>query len=108
MICPRKEMFADTVRILYFGAMQVVVDLPESLVQRISGGTDNISHQVRKALVLNAYLSGELTRGQIAELLGMNFYQVEKWFAEKGIARNYDVADLEEDRKTLDAIVPAP
>lgn len=63
------------------------MDLPEALVEKI-GGKKDLSQQVREALAVDAYLSGRLTRRQVAEVLGMNFYQVEKWFANYPVVAN--------------------
>jgi predicted HTH domain antitoxin len=85
--------------------MQIVVDIPDSLAGPWKGDKD-VSRRVREALAVEGYVSGALTRGQVAELLGMTFYEAEAWFARKGIHRNYDLGDLEADRKTLDRLLP--
>ncbi|MBI4323809.1 MAG: UPF0175 family protein [Chloroflexi bacterium] len=86
--------------------MQVLVDIPDSLAGRLKGDKD-LSRKVREALAVEGYVLGTLTRGQVAELLGLTFYQAEEWFVRKGLRRNYGVADLEEDRRTLDRLLPA-
>jgi predicted HTH domain antitoxin len=86
--------------------MQVLVDIPDSLAGRLKGGAE-LSRKVREALAIEGYLSGTLTRGQVAESLGMSFYEAEEWFVRKGLHRNYGVEDLEEDRKTLDRLLAA-
>ena len=84
--------------------MQVLVDIPDSLAGPLKGNKD-VSQKVREALAVEAYLSGALTRGQVAESLGMTFYEAEEWFVRKGLHRNYGVTDLEEDRQTLDRLL---
>jgi predicted HTH domain antitoxin len=86
--------------------MQVLVDIPDSLAGQLKGDKD-ISRKVCEALAVEGYVLGTLTRGQVAELLGMTFYEAEEWFVRKGVRRNYGVEDLEEDRKTLDHLLPA-
>ena len=83
--------------------MQVTVDIPDSLAGQLNG--DDLSRKVCEGLAIEGYLSGALTRGQVAELLGMTFYEAEKWFVQKGLHRNYSVEDLEADRKTLDRLL---
>jgi predicted HTH domain antitoxin len=87
--------------------MQVVVDLPEAMIRRFLDGQD-ISARVREALAMDDYLSGRMSRGQVAEVLGMSFYEAEQWFVRRGIHRDYSIEDLEEDRKTLDRILSIP
>lgn len=85
--------------------MQVLVDIPDSLAGRLKGSTD-VSRKVREALLIEGYLSGALTRGQVAESLGMTFYEAEAWFVRKGLHRNYGPQELEEDRRTLNHLLP--
>lgn len=87
--------------------MQIVVDLPEAIARRFADKRD-ISERILEALAVDDYMSGQLSRGQVAELLGMSFYEAEEWFARKGIHRDYGIKDLEEDRETLDRILPIP
>ena len=87
--------------------MQVVIDLPEAMVRQFENGGD-VSQQVREALAVDGYLSGRLARGQVAELLGMSFYEAEAWLFRKGLRRDYRLEDLEEDRQTLDRILSQP
>ena len=68
--------------------MQVVVEIPDELAKQFSDPHD-LAHRVREALAIEGYLSGRLSRGQAAELLGLNFYQTEQWFADMGLHRNY-------------------
>jgi predicted HTH domain antitoxin len=85
--------------------MRVVVEIPDELAKQFAEPQD-LSQRVREALAMEGYLSDRLSRGQVADLLGLNFYQAEQWFARKGLRRNYDVEDLEEDRRTLDRLLP--
>ena len=85
--------------------MRIVVDIPDSLARRL-GGDEDVSRKVCEALAVEGYLSGALTRGQVAESLGMTFYEAEAWFVRKGLHRDYGVEELEEDRRTLDQLLP--
>ncbi|MFM2295872.1 MAG: hypothetical protein RLZZ350_2285 [Verrucomicrobiota bacterium] len=87
--------------------MQVTLDIPETLAGEAQGSLE-LSRKVREALAVEGYRVGTLTRGQIGESLGMNFFETEAWFAHKGIPRNYDLSDLEADRATLDRLLAAP
>ena len=84
--------------------MQITVDIPDSLAAQLKGDPD-VSRRVREALAVEGYVSGTLTRGQVAESLGMTFYEAEAWFVRKGLHRNYDLEDLEADRQTLDRLL---
>lgn len=86
--------------------MQILVDIPDSLAGPLKGDKD-VSQKIREALAVEGYLSGALTRGQVAESLGLSFYEAEAWFVRKGLRRNYGVEELEQDRQTLDRLLPS-
>jgi len=81
------------------------VDIPDSLARQLKGEGD-VSRRVREALAVEGYLSGTLTRGQVAESLDMSFYEAEAWFVRKGLHRDYGPKELEEDRETLNRLLP--
>ena len=83
--------------------MQVMLDIPEALAGP-ARGEEELARKVREALAAEGYRSGALTRGQVAESLGMTFYEAEAWFVRKGLHRNYDLADLDSDKATLDRL----
>jgi hypothetical protein len=56
--------------------MKILVDIPDSLARQLKGEED-APQQVREALAVEGYRSGALTRGQVAEALGMSFYEAE-------------------------------
>jgi predicted HTH domain antitoxin len=85
--------------------MKILVDIPDALARQLKGEED-APQQVREALAVEGYRSGALTRGQVAEALGMSFYEAEAWFVRKGLHRDYGVEELEEDRRTLDRLLP--
>jgi predicted HTH domain antitoxin len=85
--------------------MKILVDIPDALARQLKGEED-APQQVREALAVEGYRSGALTRGQVAEALGMSFYEAEAWFVRKGLHRDYGVEELEEDRRTLDQLLP--
>ena len=46
----------------------------------------------------------QLSRYEVGQLLGLDRWQTEEFFASRGAIRPYDLADLEVDRATLVAL----
>jgi predicted HTH domain antitoxin len=57
--------------------------------------------EVRKHLAVGLYAQKEITLGAAAELAGMTYYDFWQYLAQFGLGPSYDVADLEDDRKTF-------
>jgi predicted HTH domain antitoxin len=87
--------------------MQVTVDIPEDLARRLGGNRD-LSQRVKEAILVDAYQSGNLSRRQVGNLLGLSYHQIEAWFDHRGILRDYRIEDLESDRQALDRLLPDP
>ncbi len=54
---------------------------------------------------LEGYRSNQLSRGQVAEMLGLDWAETEEFLAKHHCDRHYDIRDLEEDRRNLDQIL---
>jgi len=50
-----------------------------------------------EGLVLGAYTQGIITRGRACELLGLNYWDGEKFFSERGVFANYDLGEFQHD-----------
>jgi predicted HTH domain antitoxin len=85
--------------------MQVTVDIPEELARRL-GGDRELSQRVKEAILIDAYLAGDLSRRQVGALLEFSYHQTEAWFDRRGILRDYRTSDLEADRDALDRLLP--
>jgi len=52
-------------------------------------------------LALEGYRSGELSRGQVSEMLGMEVNETEKFLADSGASLQYTAEDYEQDSANL-------
>ncbi len=86
--------------------MQVTIEVPEA-VGRLLGTPAERPRRVRDAVVAEAYRDGALTRGQVGEILGMDFYETEAWLRRKQLPCGYDVDDLAQDRQALARLLGA-
>ncbi len=80
--------------------MHVTVQLPDDLAREL-GDPAEIPRQLLEAFALEGYRSQRLSRYQVSQLLGLDYWQTEDMFARHDAKRPYTLTDLEEDRKTL-------
>lgn len=81
--------------------MQVTIEIPDAVVAqlKLNGGT--MSRELLEAFAVEAYRSEKLSRGQVSELLGLNFWETEEFLRKRGAFLHYDLNDLEQDREAL-------
>ena len=59
-----------------------------------------------EAEALAGYLAGTLSRYQVQKMLGFdNRWDAEEWLGAQGATVQYTIADLDQDRATLDALL---
>ncbi|MCE2924157.1 MAG: UPF0175 family protein [Phycisphaeraceae bacterium] len=85
--------------------MVVNIDVPAWLTDALAASTGQpIDVAAREALLIEAYRRRLLSVGKLAEILGINSTPADRWLADRGVPLNYDVQDLEADRKTIDRL----
>lgn len=60
-----------------------------------------MSRELLEAFAVEAYRSERLSRGQVGELLSLNFWETEEFLRQHGAFLHYDLNDLEQDREAL-------
>ncbi len=62
----------------------VQIFIPELFIQEMEH--DEIQRTVKEALVIRGYAKGDLSMGEVAEILGMNYVDAHNWMNSQGIA----------------------
>jgi hypothetical protein len=63
---------------------------------------DQLDRAALEALVIEGYRARKFGNSTVRQLLGHpTRWDTEKWLADKGIAHNYSIDDLQEDRDTF-------
>jgi len=57
--------------------MQVTVQLPDNIARQLSQSPGDIPRRILEAVAVEGYRSEQLSRGQVSELLGLNFWETE-------------------------------
>lgn len=80
--------------------MQITLKLPDALVGELGNETER-SRRVLEALVLQRYLTHEISLGRLAELLDFSRWQAEEFLDRNNAREPYTREMLEQDRKNL-------
>jgi predicted HTH domain antitoxin len=87
--------------------MVVSITIPSEIAQQYGSDPIRVARHLLEQAAVEAYRSRELSRGQVATMLGLDWAETEEFLARHQCDRHYDLEDLEEDRKNLDRILGA-
>jgi predicted HTH domain antitoxin len=80
--------------------MTITLELPAGVEQSLTAGWRDVPRKTLEALAVQGYKDDVLTRGQVAEMLSMNFWDTEAFLKNHGALLHYDEKDLEDDHET--------
>jgi chromosome segregation and condensation protein ScpB len=81
--------------------MKVLVEVPESLAERLGGSPADLSRAVLEALAVDAYRQDRIAKVELQELLGIeSFYEMETFLKQHKVPLEYSIADFEADTET--------
>jgi predicted HTH domain antitoxin len=81
--------------------MQVTVDIPDAIAKKIGQQGGDAAREVLVAFAVEEYRAEKLSRGQVSELLGLDFWETEELLKRRGAYLHYDSKDFECDRESL-------
>lgn len=82
--------------------MNLAIDLPEEIARQLERAWRDLPRRSLEAIAAEAYRSEALSRRQVGELLGLDFWSTEAFLKEHLGYLKYDRTDLEEDRAAVD------
>ena len=74
-----------------------MVDVPEQIARLLPGDPEQRKRSVMEGVVIGAYTQGIISLGRASELLGLNYWDGEKFFSERGVFVNYDLEEFKHD-----------
>ena len=77
--------------------MVMTVEIPETIGQLLPSEPSQRQRSVMEGLVLGAYTQGIISRGRACELPGLNHWDGETFFSERGVYINYDFGEFQHD-----------
>ncbi|MDZ4286398.1 MAG: UPF0175 family protein [Prosthecobacter sp.] len=81
--------------------MLLSVELPDLIARSLHLDGPASSRRALEMLALEGYRGGELSRGQVSEMLGLEFNETEHFLRQHGADLRYTVEDFEQDSKNL-------
>ena len=73
------------------------MEIPESIASFLPRDPGQRTRSVTEGLVIGAYTAGLITRGRAFELLGLNHWDGETFFRQRGVFPNYDLGEFQRD-----------
>jgi hypothetical protein len=80
--------------------MQVTIEIPEKLAERIQAQWEDISRHLLERIVLEAYRDDILTTREVQEVLGLEDRLAVYDLCDKHKIATYALADVQRDRET--------
>ena len=74
-----------------------MVDVPESVIRLLPADPQDRSRSLLEGIVIGAYTGGGISRGRAFELLGLDYWEGEKFFNQRGVFINYDLQEFQRD-----------
>lgn len=86
--------------------MPVTIELPEDIENQLEAEWQNLPRRALEALAAEGYRTGALTRGQVGQMLGLNFWETEAFLREREAYLHYSSKELDEDRQANRRVSP--
>jgi predicted HTH domain antitoxin len=89
--------------------VSVVVNLPAHLEKRLRDEFPQLDRHILEGYAVEAFRTGELSSGQVGELLGMSSrWEAMAFLSDRGAYPGYDLGDLEDDLRQVGPAAEAP
>lgn len=87
--------------------MEMSVEIPDSVAQRLSSEGKNVSRWLLERAGLEAYKEGEITSFELRQMLGIESrYELDGFLKKHGVYLEYSMEDLERESALLDQLIP--
>jgi hypothetical protein len=85
--------------------MEVIVNIPDDLASRMTGGGSDLSRRALEALVAEEYRQGHLNKPDLRRLLGFETgYEIDGFLKAHNVFENYTMEDFEREREALKSL----
>lgn len=64
--------------------MEVTIEIPDVIAEQVERAGGNMSRELLEAFAIEAYRTERLSRGQVSELLDLNFWETEEFLRQRG------------------------
>lgn len=88
--------------------VEITIKLPEVLALAFGATPEARSQRLTEDAAIEEYRSGHLSQRQVGEMLGLDYWQTERFLTERNVSLNYALGDLQADRATLEEVLGRP
>jgi hypothetical protein len=81
--------------------IEIIVKLPNEVAAYLGETPEAAARQLLESAAAEGYRAHRLSRGQVREMLELDWQGTEDFLASHDCVRHYSLADLEDDRRTL-------
>lgn len=81
---------------------EIVITVPDRLALAFGETPEVRSRRLVEDAAIEEYRRGNLSHRDVAEMLGLDYWETEKFFTRRHVPLNYTANDLEADRKALE------
>jgi hypothetical protein len=86
--------------------LNVTLNLPADLEEKLRRETPNLDADVREAYLLELFRRERLSHYELSRVLGLDRFETDAWLKRHGVFEgSLTMADLEADRQTLDRVI---
>ena len=78
----------------------MTLEIPEIVEKALGKNPEEARRRALECMLLDAYKSRKLSRGQVRSLLGLTWQATEEFLAKNGATYHYSATDLDEDIET--------
>lgn len=82
------------------GVVEITVHLPDDVIEQF-GDIGAIPRQLLEAFAVERYRSGNITRHQVSQLLGLDYWETDAFLDRHKAKQPYTLADLDVDCASL-------
>lgn len=85
--------------------MLLTLEVPDRIAQRLRLQGPQLEHRALELLALEGYRTGELSRGQVSEMLGLEFNETEAFLKNHGALSGLTAQDFARSREALKGLL---
>jgi predicted HTH domain antitoxin len=86
--------------------MNVTLDLPADVEERLRRETPNLDADVKEAYSLELFRRGRLSHAELSRVLGLDRFETDAYLKRRGVYEgSLTMSDLDADRQTLDRVM---
>jgi len=85
--------------------VEITIKLPDMLARTFGATPEARSQRLTEDAAIEEYRAGRLSQRQVGEMLGLDYWQTERFLTERNVSLNYSLGDLQADRATLDEVL---